>query len=230
LEQQESSQRGLVPREGLSDEEVVERVSSGEHALFELLIRRHDQRVYRAIRSLLQDEDEVEDAMQQAWCAAYASLGAFEGGCAFSTWLTRIALNEALARLRRRRRLREVRDENGEGNLVPFAAESPEGQAATRELARMLEEAVDALPDLYRTTFVLREVEGLATAEVADCLGVSEEAVKVRLHRARLALRRALYARAGAAAKEAFSFRGARCDRMVEAVMTSLFGGPGDVA
>ena len=213
-------------REGPNDSLVVRRVLEGDEALFELLVRRYDERVYRTIRSLLRDEDEVEDAMQQAWLAAYASLGSFEGGSTFSTWLTRIAMNEALLHLRRRRRLHSVYDPAEDGTVAAFPGESPEGQAASRELVRMLEAAIDALPDLYRTVFVLREVEGLSTAETSSCLGVSEEVVRVRLHRARQALREELVARVGANADQVFAFGSARCDRMVEAVMSALFGGP----
>ena len=209
----------------LPDGEVVRRVLAGEVALFELLMRRYNQRVYRAVRSLIRDEAEVEDAMQQAWLAAYAHLAQFTGAAAFSTWLTRIAINEGLARLRRRTPLAAVAEPTEkelEGMRTP--SPSPEERAGDREIARMIEQAADELPEIYRSAFVLREVEGLSTAEAAECLGISEEAVKVRLHRARLALRDALFERAGAAAGAAFTFMGARCDRVVAGVLGVILG------
>jgi len=182
-------------------------------------MRRHNQRVYRSLRALLRDEREVEDAMQQTWLAAYTHLDQFEGSAVFSTWLTRIALNEGLARLRRKQTApQESLTEETVGRLRSREPD-PEERAGGREVARMLEAAVDALPEGYRVVFVLRAVDGMATAEVADCLGVSEDVVKVRLHRARLALRDALFERVGSAAGSAFGFMGARCDRMVAAVL-----------
>jgi RNA polymerase sigma-70 factor (ECF subfamily) len=209
---------------GLPDAEVVRRVRAGDTALFEVLMRRYNQRVYRAIRSLLRDEAEAEDAVQQAWLAAYAHLEQFEGSAAFSTWLTRIALNEGLARLRRLGRLTPLPEDAMESMHTTGA--DPERRAGERELARMVEEAVDELPDLYRSVFVLREIEGLSTADAAACLEVSEEVVKVRLHRARLALRDAMFARAGEAAGAAFPFMGTRCDRMVAAVLGAIMPPP----
>lgn len=210
---------------GLPDAEVVRRVLAGEAALFEVLMRRYNQRVYRAVRSILRD-DECEDAMQQAWLHAYANLRQFQGAAAFSTWLTRIALNEALGRARRRSPPRAVGDLAGEDDFMGLAPRDPEGRAADRELGRMLEEAIDELPESYRRVFVLREVEGMSTAEAALALGVSEVVVKVRLHRARLALRDLLYARAGPAAPGAFTFLGRRCDRMVARVLGAVLGPP----
>ncbi len=210
---------------GLPDEEVVRRVLGGEPALFEVLMRRHNQRVFRAVRSVLRDERECEDAMQQAWLDAYAHLGQFQGTAAFSTWLTRIALNEALGRVRRSRP-GPTSAPTEEGELMGTAARDPERRASDRELGRMLEEAVDELPEGYRRVFVLREVDGMSTADAAAVLGVSEAVVKVRLHRARLALRDRLYARAGPAAPGIFTFLGARCDRMVASVLGRILGPP----
>jgi RNA polymerase sigma-70 factor (ECF subfamily) len=214
-----------VPTE-LTDAEVVRRVLGGEPALFEILMRRHNQRVFRAIRSVLRADQESEDAMQQAWLSAYAHLGQFEGASAFSTWVTRIALNEALGRAGRAPRLTPLEDVPEEEEAMRATTQDPEGRAADRELGRMLEDAVDELPDAQRTVFVLRELEELSTAEAAQVLGVTEDAVKVRLHRARLALRDRLYARVGAAAQGAFPFLGWRCDRVVAAVMGRILGGP----
>jgi len=214
-----------IPAE-LPDAEVVRRVLGGEPALFEVLMRRYNQRVFRAIRSVLRDDQESEDAMQQAWLDAYSHLGQYQGAASFSTWLTRIALNQALGRTGRKARMTSIEDLPEEAEAMRSTMQDPEGRAADRELGRMMEEAVDALPDLYRSVFVLREIEGMSTADAALALGASEEAVKVRLHRARLALRDGLYARVGSAAQGAFAFLGWRCDRMVASVMGRILGGP----
>ncbi len=205
----------------LSDGDVVRRVRAGETALFEVLMRRHDQRVYRTIRSILRDESEAEDAMQQAWLQAYLHLAEFEGAAAFSTWLVRIAANEALQRLRRRSKLAAV-SETGEEEAMDQRAEDPEERAAAHETARILERAIDGLPAHYRTVFVLREVEGLSTADTAAALGIGEEAAKVRLHRARALLRSALSEAVNRAAPEAFQYLAPRCNRMVASVMSAI--------
>ncbi len=209
---------------GLPDSEVVRRVLGGEVALFEVLMRRYNQRVFRTIRSVLRDDHESEDAMQQAWLNAYSHLGQYQGTSAFSTWMTRIALNEALGRAGGTPRLIPIDQVPEEDQGMRSKTQDPEGRAADRELGRMMEEAVDRLPDAYRSVFVLREVEGMSTADAALALEVSEEVVKVRLHRARLALRDRLYERVGSAAQSAFPFLGWRCDRMVANVLGQILG------
>jgi RNA polymerase sigma-70 factor (ECF subfamily) len=207
----------------LSDGEIVERVRAGEKALFEVLMRRHNPRVYRAIRSILRDESEVEDAMQQTYLQAYAALGDFEGASAFSTWLTRIAINEALGRLRKRSRLAIVDDPDEEAeDTVSAPPETPEDRAATSEAMGLVERAIDRLPMHYRTVFMLREVDQLSTAETAKALDLTEEAVKIRLHRARAALRETLSEHVDRAAPSAFPFFAPRCDRVVAAVMSHI--------
>jgi RNA polymerase sigma-70 factor (ECF subfamily) len=208
----------------LSDEEVVRRVVAGETALFEVLMRRHNQRVYRTIRSVQKDEDEVEDAMQQAWVTAYLHLREFAFQSAFSTWLVRIAMNEALGRLRRGARVVRLaeRSEEEESDMQPSDDEGPEERAGRAEAMRLLERAVDGLPDIYRSTFVLREIEQLSTDEAAAALGVAEDVIKVRLHRARGLLREALAAEVDRAAPDAFSFLAPRCNRIVAAVLTEI--------
>ncbi len=211
----------------LTDGDVVRRVVGGEKALFEVLMRRHDQRVYRAVRGILRDEDEVEDAMQQAWLQAFLHLGEFERAAAFSTWVVRIAVNEALGRLRKKRTRLEsvgaVEEEEGSG-IMDERAENPEERAAAREATALVEGAIDRLPAGYRSVFMLREVEHLSTAETAAALGLGEEAVKVRLHRARAMLRKRLSDTVDQAAPEAFPFLAPRCNRIVEAVMSRILG------
>lgn len=206
----------------LEDSEVVRRVRAGETALFDVLLRRHDQRVYRVVRSILRDEDEVEDAMQQAWIQAYLHLDALDATTAFPGWIARIAANEALGRHRRRSHLAPVADPEEES--MPMDAEDPEERAVAREAVRLVERAVDRMPAPYRTVFVLRDVEGLTTAETAAALGIGEEAAKVRLHRARSMLRRTLAGLTGGATSRVFPFLAPRCNRMVESVMSAIAG------
>jgi RNA polymerase sigma-70 factor (ECF subfamily) len=208
----------------LPDEEIVRRVAGGETDLFELLMRRHNTRVYRAVRSILRDEDEAEDAMQQAYLSAFVHLRDFAGGARFSTWLTRIALNEALGRLRRHRPLVALDVVREEPSMPPDPPPTPEGDAARRELGALLERAIDGLPEIYRTVVMLRDVEGMSTGEAADALGIAEEAVKTRLHRARAMLQARVTALAGEGLGAAFPFYAPRCDRVVHGVMARLSG------
>jgi RNA polymerase sigma-70 factor (ECF subfamily) len=210
----------------LVDDQVVARVLAGEGGLYELLMRRYNQRIYRVIRSVVTDDTEAEDVLQEAWVRAYEHLDQFKGMSSFSTWVTKIAFYEALARARKRTRWTPL--ENPEGEIMPDAelhgsdAETPEAQAIRSEMGRILQVAVDGLPDSFRSVFVLRAVEQLSTAETAECLGLSAEAVKTRLHRSRALLRQDLEALAGGAITEAYSFMGVRCDRTVARVLERL--------
>jgi RNA polymerase sigma-70 factor, ECF subfamily len=208
----------------LTDEQVVGQVLTGQIALFEILMRRYNARMYRVTRAIVRDEGEAEDVMQQAYLNAYANLRQFAGKARFATWLTRIAINESFARVRRRERYEPFDDERS--SVEPFMAEhsspDPERQTFTGELRALLRWAIDGLPDGAREVFVLREVEGLSTAETADALGVSEDVVKTRLSRAKAALRRALMDRTGGTAPEAFRFYRPRCDRVVARVLSNI--------
>lgn len=215
-----------VETTALSDAEVVERVRAGDAALFEILMRRYNQRVYRAARAILGDDAEAEDVMQEAYVRAYTHIDQFAGRAAFSTWLTRIAVHEALARRRRSGRYEHLDPEadapRREAPAPSAAGRDPERHMFEGEMKELLESAVDALPGDYRATFVLREVEGLSTAETAESLGVSEDVVKTRLHRARALLRRDLFERVGASTPAAFQFEAPRCDRVVAAVLRRI--------
>jgi RNA polymerase sigma-70 factor (ECF subfamily) len=212
----------------LRDDEIVRQVLLGNTAMFELLMRRHNERIYRAARAIVRDDEEAEDVMQQAYVNAFAHLRQFQGSAQFSTWLTRIAVNEAIARVRRRGRY-EVFDEE-RSSREPFMPHDPSGnperQAFTGELRGLLEWAIDTLPDGQREVFVLRDVEGLSTSEVAESIGVSEDVVKTRLSRSRAALRRVLLERTGASASEAFRFYRPRCDRVVARVLDRITDRP----
>jgi RNA polymerase sigma-70 factor (ECF subfamily) len=209
-----------------SDLQLIERVRAGEIALYELLMRRHNQRVYRVIRSVVSNDLEAEDILQEAWVRAFEHLDQFAGRANFSTWVARIAFNEALGRRRTSARWTPLEDEAG--NIMPelnrqqttFA--TPETEAIQGQLGQMLQSAVDTLPETYRSVFVLREVEQLNTSETAECLGLSEEAVKTRLHRSRALLRHELENRMGSTIREAYSFLGARCDRVVARVLERI--------
>jgi RNA polymerase sigma-70 factor (ECF subfamily) len=205
------------------DDEIVRDVLDGKTAMFELLMRRYNERVYRAARAIVRDDDEAEDVVQQAYVNAFTHLRQFNGSALFSTWLIRIAINEALARIRRKGRY-EAFDAPSPVEPLMFMdpSENPERQAFAGELRALLESAIDVLPNGMREVFVLRDVEGMSTLEVAECLGVSEDVVKTRLSRGRATLRRVLMERTGATASEAFRFYRPRCDRVVAAVLATI--------
>lgn len=212
----------------LSDEEVVERVLAGDTGLFEVIMRRYNQRLYRVAYSILRRASEAEDVMQEAYVRAFHKLDQFEGRAKFSTWLTKIAVYEASARVRRRRRTVPLEiaaaDEAG-GDLLsrrPSPSPSPEEHVGNRELQVVLTEAVEELPDIYRVAFVLRDVEGLDTADTAEALEISETAVKVRLHRARRMLRESVERRIGDEVHGLFAFHLHRCDRIVDGVFSRI--------
>lgn len=175
----------------IPDDDVVDRVLAGEVGLFEILMRRYDERLYRVVRSILRDEHEAEDVVQDAYVRAYTHLDQYRGEARFSTWLTKIAVYEAMARACKRDRFAGL-DNAAAGRpweSIARSAASPEDDASNAELGAVLQEAIEALPERHRTVFVLRQVEGLDTAETAACLGISPESVRVRLHRARALLR-----------------------------------------
>ena len=210
----------------LSDEEVVERVLAGDASLFEILMRRYNQRLFRVARGILADDAEAEDVMQEAYVRAFRELATFRGEARFSTWLTRIACHEALARARKRQRLVRIggigEGGGGEPPEPPSETAGPERDMENRELKAVLQDAVEVLPDPLRTVFCLREVEGLSTEQTADALGLSGENVRVRLHRAKRSLRQMLDARIGREVRRLYLFDAPRCDRMVAAVFASI--------
>ncbi len=199
-----------------ADETIVQRVLAGERDLYEVLVRRHNQRLYRAARAILRSENEVEDVMQEAYVQAFAHLAQFRAEARFSTWLTRIAVHEAFARRRRAQRQTETQSED------PVALITPERQAGSRELAKLLERAIDALPDNFREVLVLRTLEDMSVADTAAALDIPEDTVKTRLFRARNLLREAIADSAMGAAAEAFEFQAPRCNRIADAVMARI--------
>jgi RNA polymerase sigma-70 factor, ECF subfamily len=217
--------------EGWTDQEIVGRIKAGDTALYEIIMRRYNQRLYRVARAILRDDAEAEDVMQDAYVRAYQHLDQFADRAPFSAWLTRIAVNEALARLRLRKRNPQLDDTELEGELSMNVVETspdPEQIASGAELGQLLEEALLDLPEQYRTVVMLRDVEELSTAETAAALDLTEHNVKVRLHRGRAMARGWLFARVGTKAKSAFPFMGVRCDRVVRGVFARLAGSSTD--
>jgi RNA polymerase sigma-70 factor (ECF subfamily) len=216
--------QAVLASAALADEALVERVLDGDLASFETLMRRHNTRVYRTVRAVLRDEGEVEDAMQQAYLAAFSSLRQFRREASFSTWLLRIAHNEAGARRRRALHsvpLHDLDGDDDEAAMVDRKAR-PDEVAEARELTRFTEQAVDALPETLRSVFMLRGVQGLSAAEVAAVLAISEDVVKQRLHRAREAVRAHIAHHIDDQLGVTFDFQAPRCDRVVAAVLSAI--------
>lgn len=210
----------------IPDTEVVARVLKGEKALYELLMRRHNQKLYRAVRSYLKNKNEAEDAMQDTYLMAYEKLNQFKNKALFSTWLIRIGINVALGKLRETRHFAAapiIEDVLltkeawllNESNLM-----NPENIAIRQEVKRILEKAIDSIPEKYRIIYNLREVEGMPLNEIVQCLDLTESNVKVRLHRAKTMLKESLYKLS--VNREVFEFGFKRCDSMVASVMTAL--------
>ena len=210
--------------EGWSDEDVIERVLAGESGAYEIIMRRYNQRLYRVALSILKDEPESEDVMQDAYVRAFEHLSQFAGRSKFSICLTRIAVHEALARLWRSQgcdSLDDLANLDGEPDMLSGVPD-PEKLTATGEISRFLRDALRGLPAQHRTVIMLRDVEEMSTSEAAEVLEISEENLKVRLHRARAALRDQLYDLVSPEAHRAFTFEAPRCDRIVAAVFGRL--------
>jgi len=212
-----------------TDEEIVARVRAGELGLYAIVMRRHNQTLYRAARAILRDDSEVEDVLQDTYLSAFRHLGEFQGRARFSTWLVRIAINRALDRRRRRARIvpldaaaQDHLSTEARPSIARAASESPERQSARREVARLLESAIDALPEGFRAVYVLREVEQMSTEETAASLELAVNTVKTRLHRARAMLRDWLFQHVDGATLDAFRFGAERCDRLVAAVLDQI--------
>jgi RNA polymerase sigma-70 factor (ECF subfamily) len=189
-----ASSTQIAQFQDLSDESVVKRILDGDTALFEIIMRRHNQRLYRIARAVLRDDAEAEDVMQDAYVRAYEHLNQFEGRAKFSTWLSRIACYETLARVRGKGRVQELAAISEVQRYKMPSLRSlkmnPEQEASNSEVRRLLEREVNALPDNYRAVFVLRDVEEIDAAEVAEILSITPENVKMRLFRARVFLRK----------------------------------------
>lgn len=215
------------------DSELVRRAAAQDHEAFRVLMRRHNQMLYRAARSILKNEAEAEDAVQEAYLQAYRAMGNFRGDAKVSTWLVRIAVNESITRLHKHGRRAEVIRLEGddsqdhhssEDSMNESSPEQPERAALRSETRRLLEAKIDELPDAFRTVFVLRAVEELTVEEAAAVLDIPEATVRTRFFRARGLLRESLSREIDLAHSDAFSFAGARCDRIIANVMARLAG------
>ncbi|HEX5078870.1 MAG TPA: RNA polymerase sigma factor [Geminicoccaceae bacterium] len=218
-------------RAALGDQALVALARRGDEGAVRVLIQRHNQRLFRVARSVVRSDAEAEDVVQETYVRAFTNLDSFRGEALLSTWLTRIALNEALGRLRRHRPTTELAEldaasDRSEGRLIMFPSSllpaGPEAEAARSQVRQLLEDAVDRLPDSFRTTFILRDVEGLSIEETAAQLSVRPETVKTRLHRARKLMRAAIEQRLAASLSDLFPFDGVRCARMADRVVESL--------
>lgn len=206
----------------LSDEEAIRRVLQGEKGVYAVIMRRYNQRLFRIARTFIRDEDEIEDIIQDAYIKAYEQLHRFEFRSRFSTWLTRILINEALARVRSRKRSSPLpQDGQSEyGHELFRNDETPMERLMNTELKEILEKAVDGLPEKYRLVYMMREVEGMSVAETSDCLSITQTNVKVRLNRAKEMLRETIsgfYRN-----REVFEFNLVRCDRIVKGVLERI--------
>lgn len=206
--------------EELSDDELIQRIIEGDASLFEVIMRRYNQRIFRVVRSIVVDDDEAQDIVQNAYVSAFEYLKQFAGRAKFSTWLTKIAVYEAMARKQRCKSIRYVDlSDPKNASMEPYEdSQQAERHACSQELAAVLARAIDELPDDLRTVFIMRVVEEVSTEDTADSLNITEANVKVRLHRARLLLRQRIDRQIGESVRQVYQFDGARCDNIVKAV------------
>lgn len=226
-----ASGTAATPQAPGEDLALVRRAATGDTAAFAAIMRRHNRALYRTARSIAHDDAEAEDAVQEAYIRAYRALPQFRADASLRTWLTRIVINQTLARLRRRKREVETTAVDNvihleahldESHREKLANDTPERAAMRHETRRLLERKIDELPAAFRTVFVLRAVEGLSVEEVAQSLDVPDATVRTRYFRARALLRKSLAADVGLALDDAFAFDGERCDRIVQRVLARI--------
>jgi RNA polymerase sigma-70 factor, ECF subfamily len=215
----------------LADERnLVERAKSGDQSAFRAIMEQNNQRLYRVARAVMKDDTEAEDVVQETYLRAFFNLSKFRGESSLTTWLTRIALNEALGRKRKQRAMVTLETvetaQQTSAQIIQFPAMNtetdPERSAAQNEIQRLLERAMDALPEPFRVVFVMRDVEEMSIEETAFHLGIRPQTVKTRLHWARRLLRQSLDGELASTLKEMFPFAGVRCARITEAVLSRL--------
>ena len=211
------------------DAELVRRARAHDDTAFRTIMERHNRRLYRLARSILQNASEAEDAVQEAYVNAFTHLGGFRGDSSLVTWLSRITINEALERLRRVRPAAEldtIEVQRAEAQIIKFpqtvTSDDPERTMAQREILHLVERAIDTLPEIFRIVFMTRVIEGMSVEETAELLGIQPETVKTRLHRARRLVREELDKHIGPVLMDAFPFAGGRCERMTNAVLQRL--------
>ena len=210
------------------DAELVRRALSRDEAAVRAIMQANNRRLYRLARGILRNDTEAEDVVQDTYVRAFTHLEQFRGDSSLSTWLSRIAMNEALGRLRRQRpgvEWSELEKSAPQAQIIPFplaANDDPEKSMAQREIQHVVEHAIDELPEPFRLVFITRVIEGMNVEETAEILGLKPETVKTRLHRARNLLRDNVERKIGPVVMEAFPFAGKRCERLTEAVLTRL--------
>jgi RNA polymerase sigma-70 factor, ECF subfamily len=222
--------RGIVNLDALGDAELAQLACQRNGSAFRTIMQRHNRRLYRMARSVMRNDSEAEDVVQEAYVRAFANLAKFRGDSSLATWLSRIVLNEAFGRIRRRRPSVDLTGIESrppsQGQIIPFPHSSPqldpERTMAQREIQLILERAIDELPEAFRTVLVARVIEEMSVEETADLLGLRTETVKTRLHRARSLLKDALEKRVGSVLTDAFPFEGRRCERMTSEVLQRL--------
>jgi RNA polymerase sigma-70 factor (ECF subfamily) len=213
---------------GTADAELVARARSRDEAAVRSIMQSNNRRLYRLARGILRNDSEAEDVVQETYVRAFTNLERFRGESSLSTWLARIAMNEALGRLRRQRPSVEWTSLSQgalEAQIIQFplsSADDPEKSMAQREIQRVVEHAIDELPEAFRIVLITRVIEGMNVEETADILGLKPETVKTRLHRARTMLRDQVEKKIGPLVMEAFPFAGKRCERLTEAVLKRL--------
>jgi RNA polymerase sigma-70 factor, ECF subfamily len=210
------------------DAELVRRARTRDEAAIRLIIKSNNRRLFRLARGILRNDGEAEDVVQETYVRAFTHLDSFRGDSSLATWLSRIAMNEALGRLRRRHPSVEwtsLAPGVLEAQIIQFplsAPSDPEKTMAQREIQKVVEHAIDDLPEAFRIVFITRVIEGMNVEETAELLGLKPETVKTRLHRARTMLRENVEKKVGPVVMEAFPFAGKRCDRLTEAVLKRL--------
>jgi RNA polymerase sigma-70 factor (ECF subfamily) len=220
----------IIDYDALGDAELVQHARRRDAAALRVIMRRHNRRLYRVARAVTRDDSEAEDVVQEAYSLAFASLDKFRGDSSLATWLIRIALNEALGRKRRQRPTVELSaldtEHRNDAHIIQFplmtSNPDPERAVAHRQIGRLMERAIDDLPEIFRIVFVMREIEELSVEETASLLGLPEATVKTRLHRARRQLRQTLEEQLAPALEGAFPFDGMRCTRMADRVLERL--------
>ena len=212
-----------------TDVDLARRAAARDAGAFRTIMQTHNRKLYRIARSIVQDDSEAEDILQEAYVRAFAHLEQFRGDSSLATWLSRIVMNEALARLRSRRAAGNrmaIDAPHPQAEIIPFphaaSTDDPERTMAQREILRLVEQATDNLPEVYRIVFITRVIEGMSVEDTADILGLRPETVKTRLHRARRLVREQLDKQIGPVLLDAFPFAGRRCERLIDAVMQRL--------
>lgn len=222
----EATQMNGFSKVNITESDIVKRVLNGEKELYEILIRRNNQKLYRIIRSYIKQTAEIEDVMQDTYLKAYKNLHQFRHTSEFSTWLIRIGINEALALIKKKKRASLITDlqQNNEHFIKPQMADTnhsnPEKKLISHEARQLLESTIDLLDTKYRIVYIMREVEGMSMTEISVCLDLTNSNVKVRLHRAKKMLKEKLYE--SALTQEIFEFGSKRCDHLTERVMRGI--------